>query len=103
MDLPSSDSMTRLFSQRNKEIEQLQGLHKLLTVCIACNLCKATESYVHVGFDMGAPAPCRVEAGRRPPDGLGLDAGEDGATPPKAGSRSGCSQTGTHLHYRARK
>jgi hypothetical protein len=32
---------------------RLHGLHKLLTVCIGCNLCKATESYVHVGFDMG--------------------------------------------------
>jgi hypothetical protein len=34
----------------------------MLTVCIVCNLCKATEGYVHVGFDMGVQV---VGFGRR--------------------------------------
>ena len=31
-----------------------EGLHKLLTVCILWNLCKATAAYVHVGLGISA-------------------------------------------------
>jgi hypothetical protein len=27
------------------------GLHRFLTVCIGCNLCRPSATYVHVGFD----------------------------------------------------
>jgi hypothetical protein len=28
-----------------------RGLHRFLTVCIDCNLCRSSGTYVHVGFD----------------------------------------------------
>ena len=27
-----------------------QALHRFLTVCTGCKLCRPTETYVHVGF-----------------------------------------------------
>jgi hypothetical protein len=30
-----------------------EGLHSLLTVCIGCNLCRASATYVDVGFGDG--------------------------------------------------